>query len=192
MNQSINESINQSIRFRVELKMIAHFVFVPWYSNPLVPDINLVMTTPTVPDLVLSTRASVLALVQANHIASLLVAFGTCRLLPLTTVPDKVHNSVHSVDPMRPSHGMETKEKEEQDTLTESLPLSGIFTRELDHSLLTGTSHMAVHSLKDLPTVLHPSLALIITARHPTPDCLVGKSLEELNRTGCDVARWRR
>lgn len=59
------------------------------------------------------------------------------------------------------------------------LPLSviggqGVFTREIEHALLEGRVDIAVHSLKDLPTVLADGLALsAITAREDVRDALV-------------------
>ena len=39
----------------------------------------------------------------------------------------------------------------------------GVFTAELERALLDGRVDVAVHSLKDLPTQLHPELALVAT-----------------------------
>ena len=39
----------------------------------------------------------------------------------------------------------------------------GVFTAELERALLDGCVDVAVHSLKDLPTQLHPELALVAT-----------------------------
>lgn len=39
----------------------------------------------------------------------------------------------------------------------------GVFTAELERALLDGRVDLAVHSLKDLPTQLHPPLALVAT-----------------------------
>lgn len=51
----------------------------------------------------------------------------------------------------------------------------GLFTRELDEALLEGRVDLAVHSLKDLPTVLPDGLALAAIPRREDPrDVLVG------------------
>jgi hydroxymethylbilane synthase len=51
----------------------------------------------------------------------------------------------------------------------------GLFTRELDEALLSGRVHLAVHSLKDLPTVLPEGLCIAATPRRVDPrDVVVG------------------
>lgn len=65
---------------------------------------------------------------------------------------------------------------------TESGPLAeiggeGVFTAELERALLDGRVDVAVHSLKDLPTKLHPELALVATPRRvDVRDVLIGSS----------------
>jgi hydroxymethylbilane synthase len=50
----------------------------------------------------------------------------------------------------------------------------GVFTKELEEALLDGRIDLAVHSLKDLPTVLPDSLTIaVITEREDTRDALV-------------------
>ena len=50
-----------------------------------------------------------------------------------------------------------------------------VFTRELDEALLSGRVHLAVHSLKDLPTVLPEGLCIAATPCRVDPrDVLVG------------------
>jgi hydroxymethylbilane synthase len=62
----------------------------------------------------------------------------------------------------------------------------GLFTRELDHALLDGEIDLAVHSLKDLPTVLPEGLALAaVPEREDARDVLIapmgtGHTLEGL------------
>lgn len=57
----------------------------------------------------------------------------------------------------------------------------GLFTRELENSLLAEDIDLAVHSLKDLPTLLPPGLTLgAVTYREEARDALVGKIPEEL------------
>ena len=68
----------------------------------------------------------------------------------------------------------------------------GLFTREIEEALLEGRAHLAVHSLKDLPTELPPELILAAVPQREDPrDALVsregregrvGKKLAELPR----------
>lgn len=60
----------------------------------------------------------------------------------------------------------------------------GVFTAELERALVDGRVDLAVHSLKDLPTQLHPDLALVATPqRADVRDVLItsdGRSIEDL------------
>jgi hydroxymethylbilane synthase len=52
----------------------------------------------------------------------------------------------------------------------------GLFTKELENELLKGKIDIAVHSLKDLPTVIPDGLILAaITKRHPVEDVLISR-----------------
>ena len=52
----------------------------------------------------------------------------------------------------------------------------GLFTKELENELLKGSIDIAVHSLKDLPTVLPEGLKLgAVTKRHPVEDILIAR-----------------
>jgi hydroxymethylbilane synthase len=56
-------------------------------------------------------------------------------------------------------------------------PGKGLFTAELEEALLAGEIDLAVHSLKDLPTALHPGLVIAaIPARGDARDALALKS----------------
>jgi hydroxymethylbilane synthase len=118
-----------------------------------------------VPDrLRLATRGSELALVQARHVAGLLRdAHPALRvdLVQVTTTGDRVTRL--------------------------SLPEvggTGLFTKEIEQVLLDHDADLAVHSLKDLPTVLPENLRLgAILAREDPRDVLIsrrGESFLEL------------
>lgn len=78
------------------------------------------------------------------------------------------------------------------------VPLSGLggkgaFTREIEQALLDGQIDFAVHSLKDLPTLLPAGLTLAaVPPREDPRDCLIGSRLAELPsgaRVGTGSAR---
>ncbi len=81
----------------------------------------------------------------------------------------------------------------------------GLFTKEIQNELLAGNVDVAVHSLKDLPTVEVPELELAaVPQRETTLDCLVSRKnlkFEELppgsivgtgsSRRGAQLSAWR-
>ncbi len=112
----------------------------------------------------IGTRGSKLALWQANHIAD--------RLRPLTAGrPVELVEILTSGDRI-------------QDVSLTVLGGQGIFTKEIQRALLDGRVDVAVHSLKDLPTVAFDGLCLaavpergpirdaFVSARHATFDAL--------------------
>lgn len=90
--------------------------------------------------LVLATRGSALALVQAETVSALLVA-----AWPGLVVERKV---VRTTGDQRAEENLAT------------MGGSGVFTRELERELMNGGAQAAVHSLKDLPVMLPPGLVL--------------------------------
>ncbi len=87
----------------------------------------------------IGTRASALALAQADAVAQLLRELGhTAELVPIKTCGD------HVLD--RPLHEIGSK---------------GLFTEELERALLSNAVDVAVHSLKDLPTELTRGLKVV-------------------------------
>lgn len=102
----------------------------------------------------IGTRGSPLALWQANHVADRLRAVAGSRpvvLVEIETVGDRV-----------------------RDVALTQLGGEGIFTKEIQRALLAGTVDVAVHSLKDLPTIPTPDLVLAaVPPRGPTGDVLV-------------------
>ena len=65
----------------------------------------------------------------------------------------------------------------------------GIFIKEIEEALLSGSVDLAVHSMKDVPTETPRGLAFpAITEREDPRDCLVshrGETLEKLPRNAC-------
>jgi hydroxymethylbilane synthase len=110
----------------------------------------------------IGTRASLLALWQAEHVRDLLVARGhEVELHKITTSGDQV-----------------------LDRRLESIGGKGAFLKEIEEAMLAGDVDLAVHSLKDVPTVLPPGLSLgAYLERADARDALVtnsGKRLESL------------
>ncbi|CAH1660043.1 hydroxymethylbilane synthase [Chelatococcus asaccharovorans] len=90
--------------------------------------------------MVIGTRASPLALAQAEETRARLVAAtglspDALPLLPLTTTGDKI-----------------------QDRALSEAGGKGLFTKELDAALMAGSADLTVHSAKDLPTELPEGL----------------------------------
>lgn len=100
----------------------------------------------------LGTRASALALWQAEHVALRLREAGhEVELVTFTTKGDRI-----------------------LDQPLAEIGDKGLFTQELDNALLNGDIHLAVHSLKDLPTLLPEGLRLAaVSAREEPWDAFV-------------------
>jgi hydroxymethylbilane synthase len=109
--------------------------------------------------LTIGSRGSQLALWQANWVKSRLETLGTeCRIEIIKTTGDKI-----------------------QDVPLAKVGSKGLFTKEIEEALLAGTIDLAVHSLKDLPTVLPEGLTLAaIPEREDVRDALVGTTLDAL------------
>lgn len=109
----------------------------------------------------LATRKSPLALWQAQWVAERLHSLGyACELVPLTSEGD------HDLRPITAASGV------------------GLFTKRIQQALIDGEADVAVHSLKDLPTIDVPMLHLAaVPPRETVEDRLVsakGWTLEEL------------
>lgn len=102
----------------------------------------------------IATRASNLALWQANFVAGLLRALDPpqeTEFVHVTTTGDRI-----------------------SDRSLSSLGGVGVFTREIQHALLVGRADLAVHSLKDLPTEPVDGLSLAAVPQRASPwDALV-------------------
>jgi hydroxymethylbilane synthase len=100
------------------------------------------------------TRGSALALWQTERIRQLLTAAG---------------------------HATERIEIRTTGDMVQEVPLSRIgsaalFTRQIDEAMLAGRIDIAVHSLKDLPTVLAPGITIAAIGEREDPsDALVGR-----------------
>ncbi len=116
----------------------------------------------------LATRGSPLALWQAGHVASLLVAAHPgleVELVTVTTTGDR-----------RP------------DLPVGEMGGQGVFVREVQAAVLAGRADAAVHSAKDLQPVAHPGLCLAAVPLRGDPrDVLVGATLSQLG-PGATVA----
>jgi len=116
--------------------------------------------------LVIGTRKSALALWQSGFVKESLE-----KLFPRVRVEFK-----HIV-----TSGDKTQES---NAAIPEIGGKGLFTAELEESLLAHEIDIAVHSLKDLPTILAPQFVIgAIPARGPEGDVVVsrsGKKLEEL------------
>ena len=134
--------------------------------------------------LVLGTRGSALALAQTTlTLEALGGAFpgGTFGLREIKTTGDKRQDL--SLTHLAPGgHGYQANATVDGSAAVSSPPLvgrvdPGLFTKELEGELLAGTIDVAVHSLKDLPTIMPDGLKLVaVLPRADTADVLVFKA----------------
>jgi hydroxymethylbilane synthase len=119
-----------------------------------------------VPFLRIGSRGSPLALVQAREVRGLLAAAAG---IDAATIEIKVIRTTGDVVQDRPLADAGGK---------------GLFTKEIEEALLEGSIDLAVHSSKDLPTLLPPGLALAgFPAREDVRDAFIShkaKSLHDL------------
>ncbi|MBR8464102.1 hydroxymethylbilane synthase [Campylobacter sp. faydin G-24] len=107
-------------------------------------------------ELKIATRKSILALWQSEHIKSRLMQ----RYADL---------NVELV-------GMKTKGDVILDTPLAKIGGKGLFTKELEDSMLSGETHIAVHSLKDVPVVFPDGLVLAaICSREDVRDAMISE-----------------
>ncbi len=109
--------------------------------------------------LTIGSRVSQLALRQARWVASRLEQHGRkCRIEIIKTTGDKI-----------------------TDVALSKIGAKGLFTKEIEEALSAGAIDLAVHSMKDLPTVLPPGLAIgAVTPREDARDAVVGRKLAAL------------
>ena len=110
----------------------------------------------------IGTRSSPLALWQANHIAQSI----------RTKFPDLKVDLVQ----------IQTKGDAILHASLSRLGGRGVFTREIENALLQGTVDIAVHSLKDLPTILPEGLCIAAVPEREDPrDALIAKYSRSLD-----------
>ena len=114
--------------------------------------------------LIIATRESKLAMWQSIHIKARLEELNPglhVELLPMKSLGDKILDA-----PLAKIGG------------------KGLFLKELEEAMLRGDAHVAVHSLKDVPTVLPDELPLVaITQREDVRDAMLSdkyKNIEDL------------
>ena len=118
----------------------------------------------------IGTRSSALALWQANYVRQALAkACGVePEIIPIRTVGDRLQSA--SVAEVNEAIGAEGGK--------------GIFIKEIEDALLSGSVDLAVHSMKDVPTEIPQGLAFAAITRRDDPrDCLIshdGLTLERL------------
>jgi len=105
----------------------------------------------------IATRASPLALWQAERVATLLGQ--ACELVAVQSLGDRVQD--------RPLH---------------QLGGQGVFVKEVQAAVLSGAADLAVHSAKDLPSGPAPDGLVLacVPERADVRDCLVGLTLDQL------------
>ena len=120
----------------------------------------LISTFVSTPPIRIGTRASKLALWQANWVADEIGQLGTkVEIVEIATQGDQQRSG----------------------PIVE-LGLQGVFTKEIQAAVLRGEVDLAVHSLKDLPTLTVPGLTLAaVPARESCSDVLISAAGETLS-----------
>jgi hydroxymethylbilane synthase len=104
----------------------------------------------------LGTRGSPLALWQANFVAEKLRPVASPRAVELVLI--------------------ETHGDRDQASALSAMGGFGVFTKAIQNALLDGRADVAVHSLKDLPTIPEPKLELAsVPPRGPTGDAFISR-----------------
>lgn len=119
--------------------------------------------------LLLGTRGSELALAQ-----TVLTTAALRKALPELSVS---HEIIKTAGDLRPELKLADFSKGSDPVVDK-----GIFTRELENALRAGTVHAAVHSLKDVPTILDEGFKIsAVLPRAPIEDVLISKTPGGLN-----------
>ena len=114
-------------------------------------------------ELILGTRGSELALTQTEMTkAALSAAWPELRVR---------HEVIKTSGDLRPDLKLTEFSKDDHPVVDK-----GIFTKELEQALKAGTIHAAVHSLKDVPTLLDDGFRITaVLPRAPVEDVLISK-----------------
>ncbi|MCS7141013.1 MAG: hydroxymethylbilane synthase [Candidatus Nitrosocaldus sp.] len=106
--------------------------------------------------MLVGSRGSRLSLVQTEHVISLLRQMDGSLEFEVVTVKTKGDMDA------RPLYRMDGK---------------GVFEKEVDQAVLSGSVHFAVHSMKDVPSDLHDDLVIASVPRRESPyDIFIGRS----------------
>ncbi len=117
--------------------------------------------------LLIGTRDSALALWQANTLQKKLKTLG----IDSTLVPVKSQGDLDLSQPLY------------------SMGITGIFTKTLDMALLNKTIDIAIHSMKDVPTLLPKGIVqTAVLERGPVSDIMVWKNKEAKNKETRTIA----
>ncbi|HRE49513.1 MAG TPA: hydroxymethylbilane synthase [Aggregatilineales bacterium] len=109
----------------------------------------------------IGTRGSALAVTQAESVAAAFRALYPER--PITTFQ------------------ITTRGDQERDTPLPEVGGKGLFTGEIEAALREGVIDLAVHSLKDLPTLMPPEVIIAAVPRRASPyDCLISRTGQPL------------
>ncbi len=122
------------------------------------------MLSVPVKTLTIGSRGSQLALWQARYVAG---------LLDQTGIPTEITIIKTTGDHLQTASLIQAGGK-------------GLFTKEIEDALLSGSIDIAVHSLKDLPTETPAGLAIAAIPKREDPrDALIGLSLKDLPSQAC-------
>ncbi len=112
--------------------------------------------------LIIATRKSQLALWQSEFVRDFLLA--RCENLDISL------------------QGFSTKGDKILDAPLAKIGGKGLFTKELEESMLRGDAHFAVHSLKDVPSFFPQGLTLAAVCEREEPnDALLSEKFKDLN-----------
>ena len=121
---------------------------------------------------VIGTRGSPLALAQARLVEQALV-----QAVPELAEPGAVATQV-----------IRTSGDAVQDRPLAEIGGKGLFTKEIEEALLDGRIDIAVHSCKDMPTVLPPGLAIVASLPRADPrDALISGSASAIESLPLDA-----